>query len=80
MLRCVLLCENRYRETTTLLLLLDTVSVHAQLPHADGTYVDPAESSLLPRDDLVLLEPEVNLLLCVLDGIGTVANVPADIL
>jgi len=44
------------------------------------TYVDPVESHLLPRDDLVLLEPEVNLLLGVLDGVGAVADVAADIL
>ena len=45
-----------------------------------NTYVDPVESHLLPRDDLVLLEPEVNLLLGVLDRVGAVADVAADIL
>jgi len=44
------------------------------------TYVDPVESHLLPRDDLVLLEPEVNLLLGILDRVGAVADVATDIL
>lgn len=47
---------------------------------AKDTHVDPVESHLLPRDDLVLLEPEVNLLLGVLDRVGAVADVATDIL
>lgn len=41
--------------------------------------VDPVEGSSLVGDDLTLLEPESNLLLGVLDGVGTVADVAADI-
>lgn len=41
--------------------------------------VDPVELGGLPGDDLTLLEPESNLLLGVLDGVGAVADVAADI-
>lgn len=41
--------------------------------------VDPVELGGLPGDDLTLLEPESNLLLGVLDGVGTVADVAADV-
>ena len=41
--------------------------------------VDPVEASLLPALDLAVLEPESNLLLGVLDGVGAVADVAADI-
>src|SRR6478735_3668979 len=41
--------------------------------------VDPAELGGLPGDNLTLLEPESNLLLGVLDGVGTVADVAADV-
>lgn len=41
--------------------------------------VDPVELGSLVADDLALLEPESNLLLGVLDGVGTVADVSADI-
>jgi hypothetical protein len=42
--------------------------------------VDPVESSLLPALELLLLEPQVDLLLGVLDAVGTVADVAADVL
>jgi hypothetical protein len=42
--------------------------------------VNPRGSSGLPLEDLGGSEPEVNLLLGVLDGVGTVADVAADIL
>lgn len=41
--------------------------------------VDPVVLGRLPAEDLTLLEPERNLLLGVLDGVGTVADVAADI-
>ena len=44
-----------------------------------GLLVDPIELGSLVRDDLALLEPESNLLLGVLDGIGAVADVAADV-
>lgn len=42
--------------------------------------VDPVESSLLPALELVGLEPQGNLLLGVLDAVGAVADVAADVL
>jgi hypothetical protein len=42
--------------------------------------VDPVVGSLLPGDELLRLEPEGDLLLGVLDGVGTVADVATDIL
>jgi hypothetical protein len=42
--------------------------------------VDPVVLSLLPAVDLLLLEPQVNLLLGGLDSIGAVADIAADIL
>ena len=42
--------------------------------------VDPVMLSALPRNDLAFLEPKSNLLLGVLDGVRTVADVAADIL
>jgi hypothetical protein len=42
--------------------------------------VDPVEGSALPGDELLGLEPEGNLLLGVLDAVGTVADVAADVL
>lgn len=44
-----------------------------------GLLVDPVELGSLVADDITLLEPESNLLLGVLDGVGTVADVAADI-
>lgn len=41
--------------------------------------VDPVEGSGLVAEDLTLLEPEGNLLLGVLDAVGAVADVAADI-
>lgn len=41
--------------------------------------VDPAELGSLVGDGLAVLEPEGNLLLGVLDGVGAVADVAADI-
>jgi hypothetical protein len=41
--------------------------------------VNPVELGGLPGDNLTLLEPESNLLLGVLDGVGTVADVAADV-
>lgn len=41
--------------------------------------VDPVELGSPVADELALLEPESNLLLGVLDGVGTVADVAADI-
>ena len=41
--------------------------------------VDPVVLGELPGVELVLLEPEGNLLLGVLDGVGTVADVAADV-
>ncbi|KAI6762794.1 hypothetical protein HG530_008774 [Fusarium avenaceum] len=41
--------------------------------------VNPVELGGLPGDNLTLLEPESNLLLSVLDGVGTVADVAADV-
>jgi len=41
--------------------------------------VDPVVLGGLPAVELVLLEPESNLLLGVLDGVGTVADVAADV-
>lgn len=41
--------------------------------------IDPVELGRLVRLDLALLEPESNLLLGVLDGVGTVADVAANI-
>lgn len=41
--------------------------------------VDPAVLGSLVGNGLTLLEPESNLLLGVLDGVGTVADVAADI-
>jgi hypothetical protein len=42
--------------------------------------VDPVVLAQLPGLDLALLEPKSNLLLGVLDGVGAVADVAADIL
>jgi hypothetical protein len=42
--------------------------------------VNPRGSGGLPLEDLRGSEPEANLLLGVLDGVGTVADVAADIL
>lgn len=42
--------------------------------------VDPVELGGLPALDLLLLEPEVDLLLGVLDAVGAVADVAADVL
>jgi hypothetical protein len=42
--------------------------------------VDPVKSGLLPALDLTLLEPQGNLLLGVLDGVGAMADVAADVL
>lgn len=44
-----------------------------------GLLVDPVELGALPGDELLLLEPESNLLLGVLDAVGAVADVAADI-
>lgn len=41
--------------------------------------VDPVELGRLPGDELLLLEPEGNLLLGVLDAVGAVADVAADV-
>lgn len=41
--------------------------------------VDPVELGRLPADELALLEPESNLLLGVLDAVGAVADVAADV-
>lgn len=41
--------------------------------------VDPRGGSTLPGEDLLLLEPQSDLLLGVLDAVGTVADVAADI-
>lgn len=41
--------------------------------------IDPVELGLLVADNITLLEPESNLLLGVLDGVGAVADVAADI-
>jgi hypothetical protein len=41
--------------------------------------VDPVELGALPALNLTLLEPEGNLLLAVLDGVGAVAHVAADV-
>lgn len=45
-----------------------------------GLLVDPVEGGALPGDELLRLEPEGNLLLGVLDAVGTVADVAADVL
>lgn len=44
-----------------------------------GLLVDPVEGGALPGDELLRLEPEGNLLLGVLDAVGTVADVAADV-
>lgn len=44
-----------------------------------GLLVDPVELGSLPADELTLLEPESNLLLGVLDAVGAVADVAADV-
>lgn len=41
--------------------------------------VDPVELGGLPVDKVLLLEPERNLLLSVLDRVGAVADVAADV-
>jgi len=41
--------------------------------------VDPSGLGGLPGDDLLWLEPESNLLLCVLNAVRAVADVPSDI-
>jgi hypothetical protein len=41
--------------------------------------VDPASLGALPADNLTLLEPESDLLLGVLNAVGAVADVAADI-
>ena len=41
--------------------------------------VDPVELGRLPADEVLVLEPEGDLLLGVLDGVGAVADVAADI-
>ncbi len=41
--------------------------------------VDPVKLGGLPADEVLLLEPESNLLLGVLDGVGAVADVAADV-
>lgn len=41
--------------------------------------VDPVELGGLVADNLTLLEPQGNLLLGVLDGVGAVADVAADV-
>jgi len=41
--------------------------------------IDPIELCGLPALDLLLLEPECNFLLCVLDAVGPVAHVAADV-
>jgi len=42
-------------------------------------FVDPVELGVLVVDNLIWSEPKINLLLCVLDTVGTVADVAADI-
>ena len=42
--------------------------------------VDPVKVALLPAVDLVLAEPQVNLLLSAVDGVAAVADVTADVL
>lgn len=41
--------------------------------------VDPVELGRLPGDDITILEPQSNLLLGVLDRVGTVADVATDV-
>lgn len=41
--------------------------------------VDPVELGRLPLDEVTLAEPESDLLLGVLDGVGAVADVAADV-
>ena len=41
--------------------------------------VDPGGGDALPAEDLLLLEPQGDLLLGVLDAVGTVADVAADV-
>ena len=42
--------------------------------------VDPVELGILILENLALLEPQINLLLCVVNAIRTVTNVSSDIL
>lgn len=44
-----------------------------------GLLVDPVELGSLVADQVALLEPESNLLLGVLDAVGAVADVAADV-
>lgn len=48
-------------------------------PTSLSLLVDPVELGRLPADELLRLEPESNLLLGVLDRVGAVADVAADI-
>ena len=41
--------------------------------------VDPVELRALPRDNIAFVEPESNLLLGVLNRVGAMADIPADI-
>lgn len=45
-----------------------------------GLLVDPVELAVLVGDNLLLLEPEGNLLLGALDAVGAVADIAANIL
>lgn len=45
-----------------------------------GKHTDPVVASLLPGLNLALAEPESNLLLGGLNGVGTVADVAANVL
>lgn len=60
---------------------MDTIIRSFGPPRALNLFlVDPVVLGLLPTVDLLLLEPEIDLLLGRLDAVGAVADVAADIL
>lgn len=68
----ILLCRTKHRHVhlSRVLLTIEHLSL----------LVDPVELAVLVADDLTLLEPESDFLLGVLDAVGTVADVAADVL
>ena len=60
---------------------LDRAAQLVELDEVDGAVlVDPVVGGLLPGVELLRLEPESDLLLGRLDGVGAVADVAADVL
>ena len=60
--------------------LRGVAALRIKIENLSRLLVDPFELSLLIRQNLFFLEPKINLLLRILDGVGTVADIATDIL